>query len=152
MLAAARKCRYCGYRFEPPPRASAPSRGGGLLDMFRSPSSPIESVGALIDEWGLDLWPDEIAREDGLCFAEVDGEHGFVLVTSSRLRFIVQARSRRADPDVRIDLELRRLCRATIVRRRLRRVVLLRFAGAKELVVAVETGSPAQLVALLETV
>jgi hypothetical protein len=154
VLAAARVCRYCGYRFAPQIAsrpASSGDGGGGLLDMLRVKPSPIEDVPQLVDEWGIELWPDEEVRDDGLCFAEVDGELGYVLVTSSRLRFLVPKRGRGKPPDVRLNRELRLLRRATVERRRLRRVAVLRFDD-QEVVVHVETGPQDQLVELLSTV
>ncbi len=148
VLAAARVCRYCGYRFQAPAASPATSSGGGLLDMIRVPSSPIDSVPELVAEWGITLWPDETVREDGLCFAEIDGELGYVLLTSSRLRFVVARRGRRADADVRLNRELRDLRGAVVERRRLRRVAVLRWDDG-ELLVHVESGSQAQLVELL---
>jgi hypothetical protein len=152
VLAAARVCRYCGYRFAPPVgRRPASSGAGGLLDMIRVQPSPIEDVPQLVEEWGIELWPDEEVRDDGLCFADVDGELGYVLVTSSRLRFLVPKRGRGKAPDVRVNRELRLLRDASVQRRRLRRVVVLRFDD-EELVVHVETGPQEQLVDLLRTV
>jgi hypothetical protein len=152
VLAAARVCRYCGYRFAPPVgRRPASSGAGGLLDMIRVQPSPIEDVPQLVEEWGIELWPDEEVRDDGLCFADVDGELGYVLVTSSRLRFLVPKRGRGKAPDVRVNRELRLLRDASVQRRRLRRVVVLRFDD-EELVVHVETGPQEQLVELLRTV
>jgi hypothetical protein len=90
-------------------------------------------------------------RDDGLCFAEVDGELGYVLVTSSRLRFVVPKRGRDKTPDVRVNRELRLLRAAAVQRRRLRRVAVLRF-DEDELVVHVETGPQDQLVELVRTV
>jgi len=149
VLAAARKCRFCGYRFEPPaPQRPQRSSGGGLLDLIRTPTSPIEDVPALVEEWGIDLWPDEVLRDDGLCFAEIEGEIGYVLVTSSRFRFMVAARGRRGAPEVRINRELQRLRGAAVERRRLRKVAVLRFDDG-ELVVQVQTGPPEKLVDLL---
>lgn len=147
-------CRYCGYRFAAPPaqRPREASGGGGLLDMIRTTPSPIEDVPQLVDEWGVELWPDEVVRDDGLCFAEIDGVLGYVLVTSSRLRFVVPKRGRGKAPEVRINRELRLLREATVERRRLRRVAVLRFAEEEELVVHVETGPQDQLVELVRTV
>jgi hypothetical protein len=152
VLAAARVCRYCGYRFAPPVgRRPASSGAGGLLDMIRVQPSTIEDVPQLVEEWGIELWPDEEVRDDGLCFADVDGELGYVLVTSSRLRFLVPKRGRGKAPDVRVNRELRLLRDASVQRRRLRRVVVLRFDD-EELVVHVETGPQEELVELLRTV
>lgn len=152
MQAAARVCRYCGYRFAPPPqRPARSSGGGGLLDLIRTQPSSIEDVPQLVEEWGIELWPDEEVRDDGLCFADVDGELGYVLVTSSRLRFLVPKRGRGKAPNVRVNRELRLLRDASLERRRLRRVVVLRFDDA-ELVVHLETGPQEQLVELLRTV
>jgi uncharacterized protein UPF0547 len=153
VLAAARKCRFCGYRFEPPvrERRAQPAGGGGLLDVLRVSPPAIDDVSGLVEEWGLELWPDEVVRDDGLCFAEIDGVLGYVLVTSSRFRFVVTKRGRRGEPEVRVNRELHRLRSAVVERRRLRKVAVLRFDD-DELVVRVETGPPAQLVGLLLTV
>lgn len=119
---------------------------------MRSQTTQIEDVAQLVGAWGLELWPDEAVRDDGLCFAEVDGELGYVLVTSTRLRFLVPKRGigrGRTPPEVRINRELRLLRAVTTQRRRLRRVVVLRFDDA-ELVAHVETGPQDRLVELLQ--
>jgi hypothetical protein len=152
VLAAARVCRYCGYRFAPPvERRRSSSGGGGLLDMIRTQPSQIEDVPQLVEEWGVELWPDEQVRDDGLCFADIGGELGYVLITSSRLRFLVPKRGRGKAPEVRVNRELRLLRDASVQRRRLRRVAVLRFDD-EELVIHVETGPQEQLVDLLRTV
>jgi hypothetical protein len=153
VLAEARVCRYCGYRFAPPVerRPVGRSGGGGLLDMIRTAPSPIEDVPQLVADWDVTLWPDEVVRDDGLCFAQIDGELGYVLVTSSRLRFVVPPRGRGKPVEVRINRELRLLRSAAVERRRLRRVAVLRFED-DELVVHVETAPQEHLVELVRTV
>lgn len=147
MLAAARKCRFCGYRFDAPPPRPA-STGGTLLDMIRVAPSTIHSVPELVRDWGVPLSPDEVVREDGLCFADVDGERGYVIVTSSRFRFVTIRRGSTSEPEVRINRPLGDLRGATVVRRRLRRVVVLAWPDG-ETVVRVETGPPEKLIELV---
>ena len=150
VLAAARKCRFCGYRFDapPPPPPRPVSGGGSLLDLLRTPRAQVASVPELVRDWGVPLWPDEVVREDGLCFVEIGSERGYALVTSSRFRFVMMARGRRSTPEVRIDHQLSDLRAATVVRRRLRRAVVLRWPD-EETVVHVETGPPEKLVELV---
>jgi hypothetical protein len=114
--------------------------------MIRVRPSPIDNVPDLVADWGLELWPDEVVGDQGLCFAQFDGVPGYVLVTSSRLRFLVPRKGK--PPEVPVNRELRLLRGATIERRRMRRVAVLRFDDA-EYVVRVETGDPEQLVSQL---
>ena len=80
VLAAARKCRYCGYRFD---GASAPS-GNALADLLRRPPSPT-TMPELLSGWGTELEADE--RVDHVSTCQLDGRAGFLLVTSARVAF-----------------------------------------------------------------
>jgi hypothetical protein len=86
VLAAARKCRFCGYRFD---RSS--SRGTSLLErlgIFR-PRRQLEFV-ELLAEWGIELAGGETAA----CFRLVvfDDQKGYLLVTDERLVFVADRR------------------------------------------------------------
>ena len=79
VLAAARKCRYCGYRFD---------RGGGalgdLLAGLRTDKRDV-TLAAIIADWDVSLESGEEARFFRL--AELDGCLGYLLVTGTRLVF-----------------------------------------------------------------
>jgi hypothetical protein len=90
VLAAARVCRYCRYRFDSDGR----NRGavGDLLGMLRGDGSA-RTLADVLADWGVRL-----AAEDEVRFfrlAEVDGEPGYLLVTEAKLAFFAQ-RGRRS--------------------------------------------------------
>jgi hypothetical protein len=83
VLAAARKCRYCGYRFD---RAAGATRAGGgsMLDLLFRPKSTA-TLPQLLMEWGSELAPGEQVNYFGYCRA--DSRYGFLLITSARVAF-----------------------------------------------------------------
>ena len=117
VLAAARKCRYCGYRFDGAPRTRI-SGAAGLLAGLRQDSreSTLEEV---LAEWGVGLAAGEQIRFFRL--ADVDGDPGFLLVTDGRVAFLRRHGRRRHDAafesplaDVAHDVVRGRLARARV--------------------------------------
>lgn len=80
VLAAARKCRYCGYRFD------RRSGDAGLLggSARRPPPAP-RTLEELLGDWGEYLHEDE--RPGSITFTELDGIDGYLLVTGRRVAF-----------------------------------------------------------------
>jgi len=88
VLAAARKCRYCGYRFD-----RAGGALGDLLAGWRRDKRDV-TLAEVIADWDVSLEGGEEARFFRL--AELDGRLGFLLVTGTRLVFCAaRGRSRR---------------------------------------------------------
>lgn len=85
VLAEARVCRYCGYRF-----AGIPARSA--LDWIRRPAEN-KPLPALLLDWGTELAGDEDVAFFGLCALASDA--GFLLVTDRRLVFFAQRGSRK---------------------------------------------------------
>jgi Uncharacterised protein family UPF0547 len=87
VLAAARKCRYCGYRFDGRRR----SAGGSLLMDLLGPLRR-DTTGTTFEEvfadWGTALGEGEDVEWFHL--ADVDHHPGYLLVTSRRLVFFNQ--------------------------------------------------------------
>jgi Uncharacterised protein family UPF0547 len=81
VLAEARKCRYCGYRFEG-------GRSGGLAGLFpwlRSRSDAL-TPREMLAEWGVQLPADEdVVTVD---FGRVSSRHGYLIVTDQRFLFV----------------------------------------------------------------
>ena len=85
VLAAARKCRYCGYRFDH--RRTTP--GSLLSDLIPGLHQAHEAtLDEILADWGLALEPGESVQWFRL--AEVDQSPGYLLVTSRRLVFFKQ--------------------------------------------------------------
>lgn len=85
VLAQARKCRFCGFRFEPPPASAAAAQPSGVLGLlFRSPASRHSTVPDVLAGWGVELLDDEQA--DAIAFCRVDEQPSYLAVTS--LRFL----------------------------------------------------------------
>jgi hypothetical protein len=120
VLAQARKCRYCGYRFDR--RARSPLFGD-LLGNLRK-DAPDATLPRLLADWGVGLADGEKVRFFRL--VEIDGQTGYLLVTGSRLVFF--AARGRSQYDQLLELPLARAS-TTPVHGRLRRRGL-RLSGA----------------------
>jgi hypothetical protein len=84
VLAAARKCRYCGYRFDRGASAGAARGGGSMLELLFRPKSTA-TLPDLLMEWGTELAPGEQVSYFGYC--RVESNYGFLLITSTRVGF-----------------------------------------------------------------
>jgi hypothetical protein len=89
VLAAARKCRYCGYRFG---RTGART-GDSLADLVRTPPERKKTVPELLSQWGTPLAADESVVYFGHCWC--DRRLGFLLVTNARVAFYAGRGDRR---------------------------------------------------------
>jgi hypothetical protein len=80
VLAEARKCRYCGFRFD-----GSRSRSLASLLGFRQRKDGV-TPRELVAEWGVRLAPDEPVAV--LTFGRVSSRHGYLVVTDRRFMFI----------------------------------------------------------------
>jgi hypothetical protein len=112
VLAQARKCRYCGYRFD---RRDRSPLLGDLRGNLRK-DAPDRTLPRLLADWGVSLADGEQVRFFRL--VEIDGKTGYLLVTGSRLAFFV-ARGR-SQYDKLLEFPLARVS-TTHVHGRLRR-------------------------------
>ena len=123
VLAAARKCRYCGYRFD--------RRTGGrysplwdLLGSLRKDTRDATLPDVLAD-WGVSLSDGE---EVGFFrLVEIDGRSGYLLVTDTRLAFFGQ--HGRSEHEKLIEVALDAVSR-TSVRRQPGRLSTLELGGS----------------------
>jgi Uncharacterised protein family UPF0547 len=83
VLAAARKCRYCGYRFDHPlvPQGSA----SNLMGMLYRPQERVTLSGTLA-QLGVELGRDEQPAQ--MWLGRVQGSDGYVVLTDRRLLFV----------------------------------------------------------------
>jgi hypothetical protein len=89
ILEAARKCRYCGYRFDRP--SSQAPQEGLFAHLFRRPAQHLTMIETL-QQLGVELHPGE--RPAGLWLAQVKGVDGYVVLTDERLCFVMGLRHR----------------------------------------------------------
>lgn len=87
VLSAARKCRYCGYRFDGRRRSTGASLLGDLLGSLRKDTTNATFEEVLAD-WGTSLGEGE--KVEWFRLTEVDQHPGYLLVTSDRLVFFSQ--------------------------------------------------------------
>lgn len=82
VLAAARKCRFCGYRFDhaPPPQGSA-----SLLGILLRPPERLTMADTLA-QLGVELGRDEQPAQ--MWLGRVQGSDGYVVLTDARLLFV----------------------------------------------------------------
>lgn len=127
VLAAARKCRFGGYRFAPPPVGDAGE--GGFLSLLRR--TKLRKTGLqLLDEWGVPY--DDAEPEPLMLNGMVDGAFGFIAVTTTRLCFApvkrvpgrVEVRQHQLNDLVRIHTERRRRRQTLFVEWRDRRMLV----------------------------
>lgn len=88
VLEAARKCRYCGYRFDRP-SSSQPPQEGLFAHLFRR-SAPHLTMTETLQQLGVELHPGE--RPAGLWLGQVKGVDGYVVLTDERLCFVMGLR------------------------------------------------------------
>jgi hypothetical protein len=94
VLEAARKCRYCGYRFDRQPTSQA-AQEGLVAHLFRRPA-PHLTMTETLQQFGVDLDPGE--RPAGLWLGRVQGVDGYVVLTNERLCFIMGLRHQKEAP------------------------------------------------------
>ena len=80
VLAEARKCRYCGFRFD-----GGRSRSLASLLGFRQRTDGV-TPRELVTEWGVRLAPDEPVAV--VAFGRVSSRHGYLIVTDRRFLFV----------------------------------------------------------------
>lgn len=116
--AQARKCRFCGYRFDEP-AASGPGRGSraarGALGALTARGGSPASVTELLAQWGHELEQGEhvafFVSAEAVGSAAEPGGVGFLVVTDRRLAFYVPKRRsilrREQRPSARVVVERR---------------------------------------------
>jgi hypothetical protein len=87
VLSAARVCRYCGYRFDRGARGRS-SLAADVLSSLRKDTREA-SLDDILADWGVALATGEEAEFFRL--VEIDGQPGFLLVTSARLVFFARS-------------------------------------------------------------
>jgi hypothetical protein len=80
MLAQARKCRYCGFRFD-----GTRSRSLAALLGFRQRTDSL-TPRELVAEWGVRLAADEPVAV--VAFGRLSRRHGYLIVTDRRFLFV----------------------------------------------------------------
>jgi hypothetical protein len=87
ILAAARKCRYCGYRFDQPRPGAAMSLLESLGIWRRPRQAHLDEV---LADWNISFEVGEAITS--FRYGTVDGERGYLLVTGRRFVFIADLR------------------------------------------------------------
>jgi Uncharacterised protein family UPF0547 len=124
VLAAARKCRFCGYRFDAAsssPQVDRPA--SGLLGLL-FPSPATLNMSEVLTQLGVDLANGE--RLAGLWFGQVDHVDVYVVVTNTRLVVVEQVR-RPGGSFPALEYPLNGLVDAEIVRHHMRTRLVVRW-------------------------
>jgi hypothetical protein len=135
VLAAARKCRFCGYRFDDPGRGRTRSLLERLGLFRRHRSATLEEV---LADWGFATEGSEQIRSFGLAVA--DGRRGYLLLTDRRVMFAVDLRRRQETL-----FEYRLVTLAEIELQFGRRRLVLVAAGSRHLITGVAPATLRQL-------
>jgi hypothetical protein len=96
VLAAARKCRYCGYEFRP---ATSAAPSVSLFGFLMRRSAPPLTMTETLEQLGIELDPGE--QLDGLWLARAHGSDGYVVLTDARLFFAAGLRRAPGNPPPR---------------------------------------------------
>jgi hypothetical protein len=96
VLAAARKCRYCGYEFRPAP---APPANTSLFAFLLRRSAPQLTTAETLAQLGVELDPGE--RLDGWWVGRSHSSDGYVVLTDARLFFVAGLRRAPGNPPPR---------------------------------------------------
>jgi hypothetical protein len=86
VMVEAKKCRYCGYRFD-----AGPSRQLSLLSFLLGTrrSTELLTPADMVRDWGVDLENDEPVAL--LAYGHVSARHGYLAVTDRRFVFLEHA-------------------------------------------------------------
>jgi hypothetical protein len=131
VLAEARRCRSCGYRFDGRTEIVAGARGGMLGGIFLRPLQVDITVHQLLTQWGLHLGDEEGTPE--LCHGAIGGLVGYVVVTETRFRFIPETRGAGPRP-VHYEHVLTDLLRVHVGRHGLRRALVIEWRDSRTVV------------------
>lgn len=141
VLAAARKCRFCGYRFDGAAPEAGSENGLRALILRRPPRS---TVPAVVARWGVEVADDEQVVEFKI--ADIDGAVGWVLVTSARVALFHQSGHQCTLVG---DVPLRALQRVDIARGGVRRALRLQWASGAATISGLNRAELARLQGLL---
>jgi len=124
VLEAARKCRYCGYRFDGQ-QASQASEEGLFAHLFRRAPRHLTMIETL-EQLGVELDPGE--RPVGLWLAQVRGVDGYVVLTDARLFFVMSLRHQKAATTAPWQRRLDQLAGAEITTHHWKATLVLQWA------------------------
>ena len=133
VLIAARKCRFCGYRFDVPAEPRSPSRAGGLLGLIFPDGPEPQTMTQLLASWGIEQ--DEGEEEAALLNASIAGSPGFIVVTETRFCFVPSGLGSAPEP-VREEHLLRDLLRVHTRRYRFKRALFIEWRDTRTVVEA----------------
>jgi hypothetical protein len=128
VLEAARKCRYCGYRFDRPESSQASQEG--LFAHLMRRSAPRLTMTETLRQLGVELDPGE--RPTGLWLGEVKGVVGYVVLTDERLLFVSSLRVHK-DPPAPWQRRLDELAGAEMTSHRWKAALLLHWRDSTDL-------------------
>jgi len=128
VLAAARKCRYCGYEFRPAP-TPAPAGNSALFSLMRRAPQPLTKAQTL-EQLGVKL--DAGERLDGLWLGRADSGDGYVVLTDARLFFVTGLRRAPDNPPPR-QHRLDELAGAEVAARLWKSELVLRWHDSPDL-------------------
>ena len=129
VLEAARKCRYCGYRFDGQKASQAPEEGL-FAHLFRREPRHLTMVETL-EQLGVELEPGE--RPVGLWLGQVQSVDGYVVLTDARLFFVMTLRHQKAATTAPWQRRLDELAGAEIITRHWKTTLVLHWVDSPEL-------------------
>ena len=124
VLEAARKCRYCGYRFDRQKASQAPEEGL-FAHLFRREPRHLTMVETL-EQLGIELEPGE--RPVGLWLSQVHSVDGYVVLTDARLFFVMTLRHQKAATTAPWQRRLDQLAGAEITTHHRKATLVLHWA------------------------
>jgi hypothetical protein len=129
VLEAARKCRYCGYRFDGQPVSQPPQEGLFAHLLRRAPRHL--TMAETLEQLGVELDPGE--RPVGLFLGQVRRVDGYLVLTEARLLFVMGLLHQKAATTAPWQRRLDELAGAEITTHHWKAVLVLHWADSAEL-------------------
>jgi hypothetical protein len=126
VLEAARKCRYCGYRFD-----RQPQKQESLWAHLLRRSAPRMTMTETLEQLGVELEPGE--QPAGLWLAQISGVDGYVVLTDRRLCFVMGLRHQQAATTAPWQHRLDELAGAEVSSHRWKAALLLHWRDSPDL-------------------
>jgi hypothetical protein len=131
VLEEARKCRYCGFRFDRE-ASSKPQREGLFAHFMRRPARRL-TMAETLEQLGVPL--EEGERPGGIWLGQVKGIDGYVVLTDRRFCFVIGLRHQSNPPVPPWQHRLDDLVGTDIVTRRRSSALVLTWRGAEAMTV-----------------
>jgi hypothetical protein len=131
VLVTARRCRFCGFRFDEPEEQATNQTGSGWLAFLRRPPRR-STIPTYLAQAGVMLDDDE--QPLGMWLGRVNGSDAYVIVTTGRL-FVTEVKLYQKRPSLVVGRLLRDLTLVEVGRRHLKSTLVMQWRDSSPMVV-----------------